>query len=301
MLLLYKLIYLMYHFNFRMLFIQHNLNLKYQLNEECRYWKNKLLELKLKACKDTYSSKTFSSKLQNELTVLTNKNKDIEDEIDKYKQQIMEYKNKENESLLNIDKVNKEIQEAQQKTEDINKEIKDTADYLWTIAKTENIIQHMLSFPQSFKDKVFKICNDKVNMILQYSPMIYQRPPNFQSNQTNDDKTKSNNSGNNNNNASSKVPSVIENGFPPQPNMNMNRDGFPTQHFQYNGINTNQQPLPPPMQPLMMPMRPPPPNMFYGYMPQVPRPLMMYYYPQPHLMNNNTSANTNFKSANKST
>ena len=278
---------------------QHNLNLKYQLNEECLYWKNKLLELKLKSCKDTYSSKSFSNKLQNELMLLTNKNKDIEDEIDKYKTQIMEYKNKENESLVHINKVNKEIQDAQQKTEDINKEIKETTDYLWTIAKTENIIQHMLTFPQSFKDKVFKICNDKVNMILQYSPMIYQRPPNFQTNQSNDDKSKSNN--NTNTTTTSKTPNVIENGFPPQ--TNMNREGFSNQHFQYNGMNTNQ-PLPPPMHPLMMPMRPPPPNMFYGYMPQVPRPLMMYYYPQPHLMNNtntNNNAHNNFKSANKST
>ena len=288
-----------------------NMNVKYQLNEECVYWKNKLLELKLKACKDTYSCKSFSNKLQNELITLTNTNKDIENEIEKYKQQIMEYKNKENETLVNIEKVNKEIQNAQQKTEDINKEIKETTDYLWTIAKTENIIQHMLSFPQSFKDKVFKICNDKVNMILQYSPMIYQRPPNYQQqgSQSNDDKNKSSNINNSGNNSSnSKTPNVIENGFPPQPNMPPN---MTNQHFQYTAMNTTQPLPPPPMHPLMMPMRPPPPNMFYGYMPQVPpRPLMMYYYPQPHPMNNNNTttpntnnnnANNNFKTANKST
>ena len=125
-----------------------SINSLLELEEERNFWENKLLEHKLLSYKNSYIINSKNLKLKKQKDVVTKENIDLQNQISQLKDNISRIKEMKENSELLLSKLNSDISS----TKNIN--------------KTNNIVNHILTFPEEFKQKVYKICTERVSSVL---------------------------------------------------------------------------------------------------------------------------------------
>ena len=72
---------------------------------------------------------------------------------------------KENSELL-LSKLNSDISSTKNINQQTQNQINSLKEYWKNINKTNNIVNHILTFPEEFKQKVYKICTERVSSVL---------------------------------------------------------------------------------------------------------------------------------------
>lgn len=151
-----------------------SLNTLLQLKEEKEYWEDKLLELKLKACKNSFLNSKNEKMLESKLSSLQAKNNLQKQKIAELNEQISQIKSSEKSKENQLASLDSLINLSTHTNQELETEIKQLNDYLVNLNNTENIVEHILSFPQEFRNKIYNICSERVSYVLQFNtPMGY--------------------------------------------------------------------------------------------------------------------------------
>ena len=143
-----------------------SMNSLLELEEERKFWENKLLEHKLFSFKNSYIIHSKNIELKNEKDHLLQENKELENQISELKNNISQIKEMKENSEIILSKLNSEISSIKTINEKNQNEINTLKEYWKNINKTNNIINHILKFPEEFKKKVYTICSEKINSVL---------------------------------------------------------------------------------------------------------------------------------------
>ena len=154
-----------------------SMNSLLELEEERKYWENKLLKHKLLAYKNSYLINSKNEQLKNEKETLLQENEELQNQISELKHSIFQIKEMTEKSEMIISKLNSEISSIKNLNQKTQSEINSLKEYWKNINKTNNIVNHILSFPNEFKEKVYKICSEKVNSVLNSNNPINSNIP----------------------------------------------------------------------------------------------------------------------------
>lgn len=151
-----------------------SLNTLLQLKEEKEYWEDKLLELKLKSCKNSFLNSKKEKMLESKLSSLQANNNLKKQKIAELNEQISQIKSSEKSKESQLASLDSLINLSTHANKELENEIHQLNDYLINLNNTENIVEHILSFPQEFRNKIYNICSERVSYVLQFNtPMGY--------------------------------------------------------------------------------------------------------------------------------
>ena len=143
-----------------------SINSLLELEEERNFWENKLLEHKLLSYKNSYIINSKNLKLKKQKDVVTKENIDLQNQISQLKDNISRIKEMKENSELLLSKLNSDISSTKNINQQTQNQINSLKEYWKNINKTNNIINHILKFPEEFKKKVYNICSEKINSVL---------------------------------------------------------------------------------------------------------------------------------------
>ena len=136
-----------------------------ELEEERNFWENKLLEHKLLAYKNSYTINSKNVKLKKQKDAIIKENIDLQNQISQLNNISRIKEIKENSELL-LSKLNSDITSTKNINQQTQNQINSLKEYWKNINKTNNIVNHILTFPEEFKQKVYKIGTERVNSVL---------------------------------------------------------------------------------------------------------------------------------------
>jgi chromosome segregation ATPase len=137
-----------------------------ELEEERNFWENKLLEHKLLAYKNSYTINSKNVKLKKQKDAIIKENIDLQNQISQLNDNISRIKEMKENSELLLSKLNSDITSTKNINQQTQNQINSLKEYWKNINKTNNIVNHILTFPEEFKQKVYKICTERVNSVL---------------------------------------------------------------------------------------------------------------------------------------
>ena len=137
-----------------------------ELEEERNFWENKLLEHKLLAYKNSYTINSKNIKLKKQKDAIIKENIDLQNQISQLNDNISRIKEMKENSELLLSKLNSDITSTKNINQQTQNQINSLKEYWKNINKTNNIVNHILTFPEEFKQKVYKICTERVNSVL---------------------------------------------------------------------------------------------------------------------------------------
>ena len=137
-----------------------------ELKEERNFWENKLLEHKLLAYKNSYTINSKNIKLKKQKDAIIKENIDLQNQISQLNDNISRIKEMKENSELLLSKLNSDITSTKNINQQTQNQINSLKEYWKNINKTNNIVNHILTFPEEFKQKVYKICTERVNSVL---------------------------------------------------------------------------------------------------------------------------------------
>ena len=143
-----------------------SINSLLELEEERNFWENKLLEHKLLSYKNSYIINSKNLKLKKQKDVVTKENIDLQNQISQLKDNISRIKEMKENSELLLSKLNSDISSTKNINQQTQNQINSLKEYWKNINKTNNIVNHILTFPEDFKQKVYKICTERVSSVL---------------------------------------------------------------------------------------------------------------------------------------
>ena len=150
------------------------LNLQLKLKEEKEYWEDKLLELKLKNCKTNFIEEKSSQNLKSKLSSLQSQNASLKQKISELKSSIAALKSSEKNKESKLSAIDTNISISTKTNQDLQNQIKSLKEYLVNFNITDNIVNHILTFDEEFRKKIYNICSERVNYVLQFNtPMGY--------------------------------------------------------------------------------------------------------------------------------
>lgn len=155
---------------------EHNdtLNLELKLKEEKDYWEDKLLELKLKNCKTNFFEEKSCQNLKSKLSSLQSQNNSLKEKISELKSSIASLKSSEKNKESKLSAIETNISNSTKTNQDLQNQIKSLNEYLVNLNITDNIVNHILTFDEDFRKKIYNICSERVNYVLQFNtPMGY--------------------------------------------------------------------------------------------------------------------------------
>jgi chromosome segregation ATPase len=145
---------------------QNQINSLSELEEERNFWENKLLEYKLLAYKNSYTINSKNIKLKKQKDAIIKENIDLQNQISQLNDNISRIKEMKENSELLLSKLNSDITSTKNINQQTQNQINSLKEYWKNINKTNNIVNHILTFPEEFKQKVYKICTERVNSVL---------------------------------------------------------------------------------------------------------------------------------------
>ena len=154
-----------------------SMNSLLELEEERKYWENKSLEYKLLSFKDSYIIQSKNIQLKNEKDSLLQENNELQNQISELNHNISQIKEMRENSEIILSKLNSEISSLKNLNQNNQNEINSLKEYWKNINKTNNIVNHILTFPEDFKKKVYNICSEKVNSVLNSNNPINNNIP----------------------------------------------------------------------------------------------------------------------------
>ena len=137
-----------------------------ELEEERNFWENKLLEHKLLAYKNSYTINSKNVKLKKQKDAIIKENIDLQNQISQLNDNISRIKEMKENSELLLSKLNSDITSTKNINQQTQNQINSLKEYWKNINKTNNIVNHILTFPEEFKQKVYKICTERVSSVL---------------------------------------------------------------------------------------------------------------------------------------
>ncbi len=143
-----------------------SINSLLELEEERNFWENKLLEHKLLSYKNSYTINSKNLNLKKQKDSIIKENKDLQNQISQLKENISRIKEMKENSELLLSKLNSDISSTKNINQQTQNQINSLKEYWKNINKTNNIVNHILTFPEEFKQKVYKICTERVNSVL---------------------------------------------------------------------------------------------------------------------------------------
>ena len=143
-----------------------SMNSLLELEEERNFWENKLLEHKLLAYKNSYTINSKNVKLKKQKDAIIKENIDLQNQISQLNDNISRIKEMKENSELLLSKLNSDITSTKNINQQTQNQINSLKEYWKNINKTNNIVNHILTFPEEFKQKVYKICTERVNSVL---------------------------------------------------------------------------------------------------------------------------------------
>jgi chromosome segregation ATPase len=143
-----------------------SINSLLELEEERNFWENKLLEHKLLAYKNSYTINSKNVKLKKQKDAIIKENIDLQNQISQLNDNISRIKEMKENSELLLSKLNSDITSTKNINQQTQNQINSLKEYWKNINKTNNIVNHILTFPEEFKQKVYKICTERVNSVL---------------------------------------------------------------------------------------------------------------------------------------
>jgi len=136
------------------------------LKEEKEFYVQKLLNLKLKQTIINFQFNKQISLKKNDLLINEEEKKNLENNLLIIKEKLNNLKEKEKNFEKDFSLLNSQINDLKKQKENLINEIKNINEYLSNIYKTDNIIQHILTFDKEFQKKIYNLCMDKVKNVL---------------------------------------------------------------------------------------------------------------------------------------
>ena len=143
-----------------------SINSLLELEEERNFWENKLLEHKLLAYKNSYTINSKNIKLKKQKDAIIKENIDLQNQISQLNDNISRIKEMKENSELLLSKLNSDLTSTKNINQQTQNQINSLKEYWKNINKTNNIVNHILTFPEEFKQKVYKIGTERVNSVL---------------------------------------------------------------------------------------------------------------------------------------
>ena len=151
-----------------------DINTILKLQEEKEYWEDKLLELKLKSIKNNFSTKKQNTNLTSELTENEAELISLQEAISDLRQKIHQTEKAKTEKERKLNSIDNQIKKAKNESKELTEQINSLSNYYMNINLPENIVQHILTMKDDFKQKIYNECTRRVNDALQFSTFMQQ-------------------------------------------------------------------------------------------------------------------------------
>jgi chromosome segregation ATPase len=143
---------------------QEDLNNELKKREREEYYEDKLLELKMQRFLDNYLIENELSKYKNDLLDLNKKKESLLKENENLSNKISEIKEAKKNYENTIKDLDIKIKEAEETKKNIESEIKSQQEFLQEMGNEDNLVNYIIkNFSDEFKKEIYEICSKKVN------------------------------------------------------------------------------------------------------------------------------------------